>query len=56
MATIHREDGFIVRIWSNDHLPCHVHIFKAEGTCVINLCGEHGLPTYVRLTRWVVKL
>ena len=44
MATILRLDGFTVRIWSNDHLPRHVHLFKGDGTCVINLKGKNGLP------------
>lgn len=44
MATVLRIDGYIVRIWSNDHLPRHVHVFKDNGECVINLVGEGGLP------------
>lgn len=44
MATVLRIDGYVVRIWSNDHLPCHVHVFKGNGECVINLVGEGGTP------------
>ncbi|WP_216595778.1 DUF4160 domain-containing protein [Myxosarcina sp. GI1] len=33
-----------MRIWSNDHLPRHVHVFKGDGECVINLVGAGGLP------------
>ncbi len=44
MATVLRIDGFVVRIWSNDHLPRHVHVFKGQGECVINLIGENGNP------------
>lgn len=44
MATVLRVDGYVVRIWSNDHLPRHVHVFKGNGECVINLVGEGGLP------------
>lgn len=44
MATILRIDGYLVRIWSNDHLPCHVHVFKGSGECVINLIGFNGNP------------
>lgn len=58
MATVHRENGFIVRIWSNDHLPCHVHIEKGGGTCVINLQGENGLPElreYYKMSRKDIK-
>jgi hypothetical protein len=44
MATVLRIDGYVVRIWSNDHLPRHVHIFKDKGECVVNLVGEGGNP------------
>lgn len=44
MATVLRINGYIVRIWSNDHLPRHVHVFKGDGECVINLVGENGSP------------
>ena len=44
MATVLRIEGYIVRIWSNDHLPRHVHIFKGDGECVINLVGEGDNP------------
>ena len=44
MATILKEDGFSIRIWSNDHLPRHVHVFKGDGECVINLQGTDSLP------------
>ena len=44
MATVLRINGYIVRIWSNDHLPRHVHVFKGDGECVINLVGEGGSP------------
>ncbi|MBW4570992.1 MAG: DUF4160 domain-containing protein [Tolypothrix carrinoi HA7290-LM1] len=30
------KDGFSVRIYPNDHLPSHVHVFKAEGEAKIN--------------------
>ncbi len=44
MATVLRINGYVVRIWSNDHLPRHVHVFKGNGECVINLVGENGNP------------
>ncbi len=44
MATVLRINGYIVRIWSNDHLPRHVHVFKGDGECVINLVGIAGNP------------
>ena len=58
MPTIHTENGFSVRIFTNDHLPSHVHIFKAEGSCTINLQGENGLPElreYQKMTRKDIK-
>lgn len=44
MATVLRINGYIVRIWSNDHLPRHVHVFKDNGECVINLVGKNNNP------------
>ena len=44
MATILRIEGYVVRIWSNDHLPSHVHVFKGDGECVINLLGQNNQP------------
>ena len=37
MPTILRQDGFAVMIYTHDHLPQHVHLFKAEGEVIINL-------------------
>lgn len=37
MATIIRHDGFRVVIYSNDHLPAHVHIIKGDGEVRCNL-------------------
>ncbi|HEX8455123.1 MAG TPA: DUF4160 domain-containing protein [Longimicrobium sp.] len=37
MPTVHREDGFRVVIWPNDHRPPHVHVFTAAGEAVIEL-------------------
>jgi hypothetical protein len=37
MATAHREDGFELRIWPNDHTPPHVHACKAGGMAKIEL-------------------
>lgn len=35
MATVYRERGFRVIIWSNDHGPAHVHVFKAGAEAII---------------------
>ncbi len=40
MATVLRKDGFSVRIYTNDHLPSQVHVFKAGGEAKINLGDE----------------
>jgi hypothetical protein len=37
MATVHRENGFEIRIWPNDHAPPHVHAWKAGGMAKIEL-------------------
>lgn len=37
MPTIHRQDGFAVMIYTDDHLPAHVHVWKAGGEVLINL-------------------
>jgi hypothetical protein len=47
MATVFNKDGFSVRIYFNDHLPSHVHVFKAEGEAKINLGSESERPTFL---------
>lgn len=47
MATVFNKDGFSVRIYPNDHLPSHVHIFKAEGEAKINLGSKTERPTFL---------
>ena len=37
MPTVLRQDGFDVTIYTNDHRPPHVHVWKAGGEIVINL-------------------
>jgi hypothetical protein len=37
MPTVHREDGFRIVIWPNDHRPPHVHVFTAAGEVVVEL-------------------
>ena len=44
MSTIHREAGFEVLIYLNDHRPAHVHVFKAEGEVVVFLGDTGSLP------------
>lgn len=45
MPTVHREEGFNVVIYPNDHLPSHVHVFKAGGQVIINLGNEVESPS-----------
>lgn len=37
MPTVIRKNGFQVFIYTEDHLPMHVHIFKAEGELIVNI-------------------
>jgi len=37
MPTVLQEDGFDVMIYTHDHEPKHVHVFRAEGEITINL-------------------
>ena len=42
MPTVLRKDGFDFRIYFNDHLPPHVHVFKAGGQAKISLNDDNG--------------
>lgn len=48
MPTILRQDGFDVMVFTNDHRPAHVHVFKAEGEVVVHL-GSGTKPPSVRI-------
>ena len=50
MPTVFTKDGFKVRVYPNDHLPAHVHVFKAGGEAKINLLGENGCPEFISVT------
>ena len=43
MVTVHRERGFRVVIYSDDHEPAHVHVY-GDGTAKIALAGAEGMP------------
>jgi hypothetical protein len=45
MPTVHREDGFNVIIYPNDHLPSHVHVIKGGGQVIIKLGSEIEPPS-----------
>ena len=48
MPTIFRQNGFRFVIWPDDHLPPHVHVFKAGHEIKINL-GIAGELPWVRV-------
>lgn len=48
MPEVLRVDGYIVKIWFNDHPPKHVHVFKNNGECVIELSNEGSLPILLK--------
>jgi hypothetical protein len=37
MPTVLREDGFVVKMYFNDHPPPHIHAFKGGGEIKINI-------------------
>lgn len=41
MPTVHRENGFSVKIYTNDHTPAHVHVFNSSGEAKFTL-SLHG--------------
>lgn len=43
MPTILRQNGFDVMIFTNDHRPAHVHVFKTGAEVVLSL-----LPVNIR--------
>ena len=44
MPTVLRTSGFQVRIYTDDHVPMHVHIIKADEEAVIYLGSENEAP------------
>ncbi|MEO0835589.1 MAG: DUF4160 domain-containing protein [Cyanobacteria bacterium J06642_3] len=48
MPEVLRVNGYIVKIWFNDHPPQHVHVFKNNGECIIELNNQDGLPTLIK--------
>lgn len=44
MVTVFKQDGLSFRIFPNDHLPKHVHVFKAGSEARIEITGEDGKP------------
>lgn len=52
MVTIDESDGVRFVIYTNDHLPAHVHAINSDGEAKINLVGADGDPELV----WVVGM
>lgn len=46
MVAVLRADGLRVVIYTNDHLPAHVHVF-GDGEAKINLLGPEGGPSLI---------
>lgn len=46
MVTVHREAGFRVVIFTDDHEPAHVHVY-GDGAANIILIGADGQPKLV---------
>ncbi|MBW4466294.1 MAG: DUF4160 domain-containing protein [Pegethrix bostrychoides GSE-TBD4-15B] len=42
MVTVFKQDGLSFRVFPNDHLPSHVHVFKAGGEARIEIAGKDG--------------
>ena len=47
MPTVLRKSGFQIIIWTDDHPPMHVHVFKAEAELIVYL-GDENIPATVR--------
>ena len=50
MVTVHREGGFRVVIFTDDHEPAHVHVY-GDGKAKIVLVGAGGMPQLLAASR-----
>lgn len=48
MPTVLKKDGFKVVIYFNDHIPAHVHVFKAGSEIKIDV--EQEIPTIMEIS------
>lgn len=46
MVTVHREAGFRIAIYLEDHEPAHVHVY-GDGEMKINLLSANGRPKVI---------
>ena len=49
MPTVLRKDGFEFRVYFNDHLPAHIHVFKAEGQAKIGIGADQEMPELLQV-------
>jgi hypothetical protein len=54
MVTVHREAGFRIMIFSDDHEPAHVHVF-GDGHAKIDLIGKDGEVAVVAIDGMKVR-
>ena len=47
MPTVHREEGYAIRIYTDDHPPPHVHVRKGSGGAKIQLDDGAGEPMVI---------
>jgi hypothetical protein len=45
MPTVLRQDGFDIMIYTNDHPPAHVHVWKAGHVVLIDLGNGSTAPS-----------
>jgi len=45
MPTVLRKDGFDVMIYTQDHFPAHVHVWKAGKQIIIDLGSDQEAPS-----------
>lgn len=51
MPTVLSQGGFDVMIYTRDHPPVHVHVWKAGGEVVINLGSDAVAPSIREINR-----
>lgn len=51
MPVVLREGGWTVCIYTDDHVPPHVHVKRPGGSVKVHLVGANGLPEVVKIHR-----
>ncbi|MBE9076180.1 DUF4160 domain-containing protein [Romeria aff. gracilis LEGE 07310] len=52
MAEIFRSEGCVVKVFSNDHAPAHVHVTSAEQEIRIDISGPVAVVLESGKKRW----